>query len=82
MKLKKQLRHINLAGMDTSSFTIHEALSAEIYLEHVNDKRDREKGHAAPFLIRTHERQLSKRNPISCKLECSVHTRIQIVFLL
>lgn len=49
MKLKKLLRHINLVELDTLAFTVHEAWSAKIYLEQVNDTPESEKGHAAHF---------------------------------
>lgn len=42
MQVKKPLKHVNLTEINASEFTIHEALLAEIYLEHINKKTARE----------------------------------------
>lgn len=38
MRIKRPLEEINKADINSSAFTIHEALSVEIYFEHVNNK--------------------------------------------
>lgn len=45
MGVKWPLKEINLAEINSSACTIHEALKADFYLEHVNNKED----HATKF---------------------------------